>query len=531
MAWVEEAREVGLAVEGNGTGRRKGGASEVDPGLDDIAIELEALVPSALELDGFLRSMAQHQEEGASPASRKDMVSLLRPFALEDAAVAGLSSEGELGSVSLPLPLRSPDDHPYDVLLDRLRHPSSAEIVKLLQQFVENFRDMVRTPGVTGAAAGGAFHAFFGRTLLSLRAHSLWRGDTEEDWEATAESLERLVVHKIYDSAWPSTLSPDLDVSLSTRLRSLSFLSPEHLDLPALNLSTNDESTDVGQCWIEAENLLRAMDEMRCPGDKLYCMRQCLQYLTRILSAAHGGSLPGADEYLPALILLVQRSNPSRLHSNLEFVQCFREPTRLHRGEAGYALTQILSALNFLENMDARALTIRPEDFEKGLEESRSKAQRDVEAHAAEVREEGRRMGAMGADISFDTEDSFKTRKAPFARVPDPPPVILEPVSIAEVHKQRRLSASTQLLSSKSAGRHESASFVSLSHADDAIQEATAPAVRQLQLKFDGISAVDLRVVDLPEMVQEHHRIAKLCEVLLQERSSRRTARPIRRGV
>lgn len=31
--------------------------------------------------------------------------------------------------------------------------------------------------------------------------------------------------------------------------------------------------------------------------------------------------LPGADEFLPALILLVKRVNPPNIYSNLEFVQ------------------------------------------------------------------------------------------------------------------------------------------------------------------------------------------------------------------
>ncbi|CAN0414973.1 unnamed protein product, partial [Laminaria digitata] len=34
-----------------------------------------------------------------------------------------------------------------------------------------------------------------------------------------------------------------------------------------------------------------------------------------------GDVLPGADEFLPALILLVKRVNPPRMHSSLEFVQ------------------------------------------------------------------------------------------------------------------------------------------------------------------------------------------------------------------
>lgn len=37
------------------------------------------------------------------------------------------------------------------------------------------------------------------------------------------------------------------------------------------------------------------------------------------------GVLPGADEFLPALILLVKRGNPPNIHSNLEFIQVRRD--------------------------------------------------------------------------------------------------------------------------------------------------------------------------------------------------------------
>ena len=40
-------------------------------------------------------------------------------------------------------------------------------------------------------------------------------------------------------------------------------------------------------------------------------------------------------------------------------------------GESGYALTQLLSAVSFLEHADAAALTITPEAFEAGLAESK----------------------------------------------------------------------------------------------------------------------------------------------------------------
>lgn len=42
---------------------------------------------------------------------------------------------------------------------------------------------------------------------------------------------------------------------------------------------------------------------------------------TLLTGSAESGLLPGADEFLPALILLVKRANPPNVHSCLEFIQ------------------------------------------------------------------------------------------------------------------------------------------------------------------------------------------------------------------
>lgn len=65
--------------------------------------------------------------------------------------------------------------------------------------------------------------------------------------------------------------------------------------------------------------------------------RRCTRIVAGLLSgdrsASDGGrGLPGADEFLPALILLVKRSNPPGIHSTLEFVQVSEEVKKKYFG-------------------------------------------------------------------------------------------------------------------------------------------------------------------------------------------------------
>lgn len=59
-----------------------------------------------------------------------------------------------------------------------------------------------------------------------------------------------------------------------------------------------------------------------------------------------GGRLPpSADELLPAVILLVLRSNPPRLQSNLQFVTLFSSQPRIMTGQQGYYFTNLAPVL------------------------------------------------------------------------------------------------------------------------------------------------------------------------------------------
>ncbi|CAM9945000.1 unnamed protein product, partial [Hapterophycus canaliculatus] len=167
---------------------------------------------------------------------------------------------------------------------------------------------------------------------------------------------------QVFDQAYRLAANPERDASISTRLRSLGFLTEEHLGVPPLV----DGKGEGEPTWSDAEEQLLKMSRMRCPGDMLRCIVKCTRIVAGLLtgdrtlagSDGGGGTLPGADEFLPALILLVKRANPPGMHSALEFIQSFRDPSKL-LSEAGYVLTQLVSSVCFLEeaSVDHRMLS------------------------------------------------------------------------------------------------------------------------------------------------------------------------------
>ena len=83
----------------------------------------------------------------------------------------------------------------------------------------------------------------------------------------------------------------------------------------------------------------------------------------------HLASDDGADTFIPFLILVVLRSNPPHLISNVAYIQRFRNPERL-AGENGYYLSSLTGAISFIETMDSSSLSnITQEEFEKKIEQ------------------------------------------------------------------------------------------------------------------------------------------------------------------
>src|SRR5438477_13000073 len=58
-----------------------------------------------------------------------------------------------------------------------------------------------------------------------------------------------------------------------------------------------------------------------------------------------------ADSFLPLLILLLLRSNPPHLYSNIQYIQRFRSPERLC-GEGGYYLNSLEAAVGWIESIE-----------------------------------------------------------------------------------------------------------------------------------------------------------------------------------
>jgi hypothetical protein len=115
------------------------------------------------------------------------------------------------------------------------------------------------------------------------------------------------------------------------------------------------------------------METVKCPQDKLACVSRCINAIAEVLKecSTKNGKVSGTDEFLPVMILVIKNCNPVNIHSNLKYVQRYLRPSKLI-GKEGYLLTSFVSSVTFVDNVDSRALTIDPEEFERNIARARA---------------------------------------------------------------------------------------------------------------------------------------------------------------
>ncbi|KAL8693307.1 MAG: hypothetical protein Q9224_003776 [Gallowayella concinna] len=358
------------------------------PGSPFFGGEKEGSAPASIARNlPFLHTGSPNQAHGKAPVGRSHSTPQSARFApdhLSDTASAHSSISGPRLQPPEPDPEVPFDFHRF---LEQLRHRTADPVAKFLRSFLVEFGKkqwMVHEQ----VKIISDFLTFITGKMSQC---DIWRGVSDAEFDNAKEGMEKLVMNRLYSQTFSPAIPPpappqggkgrkkniekllgpgrkgqhqediERDEILGQKVRIYRWVQEEHLDIPPLG--------DNGRRFMSfAQQQLLKIRMYRAPRDKVVCVLNCCKVIFGFLSTSKSSDT-SADSFVPLLIYVVLRANPEYLVSNVQYILRFRDQEKLG-GEAGYYLSSLMGAIQFIENLDRTSLTISDEDFEKKVEAS-----------------------------------------------------------------------------------------------------------------------------------------------------------------
>ncbi|KAI1146619.1 hypothetical protein F4825DRAFT_440125 [Nemania diffusa] len=396
--------------------------SSLEPLAPSIAQQLQEIQGLRLSNSSPTSARSQgklHAHDHGPPVPPKDGHSDDRLIATE----SPVSSTTTLHRPPPPEPEPEPA-LPFDFhrFLDQLKHKKADPVARYLKSFLGEFgkRQWMVHEQVKIISD---FLAFIANKMAQCE---VWREVSDAEFDNAREGMEKLVMNRLYTQTFSPTIPApqpipgakpkkrggdppmgpgrkgqhqedvERDDILAQKISIYGWVREEHLDIPAV--------MDSGKKFLAlAQQELLKIRTYRAPRDKIICVLNCCKVIFGLLK--HNKSDSSADSFMPLLIYVVLRANPEHLVSNVQYILRFRNQEKLG-GEAGYYLSSLMGAVQFIENMDRTTLTISDEDFEQNVEAAVSAI---AEKHRVEE-------SASRSPVTFSEKDRLHPRESSSTR-------------------------------------------------------------------------------------------------------------------
>ncbi|MCJ1433934.1 hypothetical protein MMC27_003299 [Xylographa pallens] len=365
--------------------------SSLEP-LESASMSLEPKLPNQISSSHFA-DLAELQN-GANSLKALEASSVRILSFRHSERLGSVDSDGPASPVSPsslhkslpPVPDAEPD-LPFDFhrFLEQLRHRTADPVAKFLRSFLVEFGKkqwMVHEQ----VKIISDFLIFITSKMSQCE---IWKEVSDAEFDNAKEGMEKLVMNRLYSQTFSpaipaaTSISPtkgkrktvekplssgrrgqhqedvERDEVLAQKVRIYGWVKEEHLDIRPIE--------DGGRRFLSlAQQELLKIESYRAPRDKVICVLNCCKVIFGLLRKSKSADT-SADSFVPLLIYVVLQANPEHLVSNVQYILRFRNQEKLG-GEAGYYLSSLMGAIQFIENLDRTALTISDEDFERNVE-------------------------------------------------------------------------------------------------------------------------------------------------------------------
>ncbi|EWC48970.1 hypothetical protein DRE_00275 [Drechslerella stenobrocha 248] len=274
---------------------------------------------------------------------------------------------------------------PFDFhrFLEQLRHRTADPVARFLRSFLGEFGKRQWQVHEQVKIISDFLEFIHGKMAMC----EVWREVSDAEFDNAKEGMEKLVMNRLYKETFSPEIPPqqsqdkrnkrrpnpnapgrrgqhqedvERDEILSQKVKIYGWVREEHLDIEAVGESGRKFLS------LACQEILK-INNYRAPRDKVICVLNCCKVIFGLLR--HANSSQSADNFVPLLIYVLLRSNPEHLVSNIQYILRFRNPDKLG-GEAGYYLSSLSGAIQFIEGLDRNSLTIDDAEFERNVEEA-----------------------------------------------------------------------------------------------------------------------------------------------------------------
>ena len=228
-----------------------------------------------------------------------------------------------------------------------------------VEQFAEEFckietvKDCIKQEE-DHSGVGSAFFSYLQLVKQTVTTSKLYINCTPEEIEETLEDVDQFISRKMYTEVFPKDPTV-LDSMLHTLTKKLTWVTPEHLEIPVANRNE--------VMWTFAIKALKEIDDFNSPVEKLNSLVECITIIVNVLElCGNTGSGVSADDSLPIIIYVVIKAQPIRMHSNLNYISRFRDQEKM-MSKSGFCFAQIQSAIEFIERVNDHKLKLSDEEF------------------------------------------------------------------------------------------------------------------------------------------------------------------------
>lgn len=185
--------------------------------------------------------------------------------------------------------------------------------------------------------------------------------EKERELDEFTSQIEEHIMRKIYKFVYPQIpLKKDDEFYKRTML--LDWVTPENLEIKKLFIN------QLGLAIL----CIKKMDDAKSVLEKIKCIQNSFTNINNLIKFSSGKDKDaGQDETTPIFQYVVLKAHPKRMYSNINYIYCFFD--MIHGGQHAFLVTQLQSAITFIENISAEQLRMDKEEFNKNIKEAEKK--------------------------------------------------------------------------------------------------------------------------------------------------------------